>query len=69
MLNNDHPNKLYTVGDTVTFRYNNSLKKGVIFIVDKNGTFELPGITSYDIMVESENTLYKHITCDFIVSE
>ena len=44
--------------------WNDTLKEGVVFIVDAHGTFGRPGIPSYDIMVDSENMLYKHVTCD-----
>lgn len=64
-----YSNALCKVGDEVTFCIDGALKKGVVLVVDKNGTFERPGISSYDIDVESENTLYKHIPCDFIVSK
>ena len=64
-----YSNALCKVGDEVTFCIDGALKKGVVFVVDKNGTFERPGISSYDIDVESENTLYKHIPCDFVISE
>lgn len=64
-----YSNALCKVGDEVTFCIDGALKKGVVLVVDKNGTFECPGISSYDIDVESENTLYKHIPCDFIVSK
>lgn len=52
---------LYKVGDEVVFTLNEIQKEGVVFIVDANGTFERPVITSYDILVENENMLYKHV--------
>ena len=52
---------LYKVGDEVVFTLNEIQKEGVVFIFDANGTFERPKIPSYDIWVESENMLYKHV--------
>ena len=50
-----------TKGDKVTFRCGGETKKGVVCIVDAHGTFEQPGIPSYDILVKEENMLYKHV--------
>ena len=57
---------LYKVGDEVVFTLNEIQKEGVVFIVDANGTFERPVITSYDILVENENMLYKHVPNDMV---
>ena len=57
---------LYKVGDEVVFTLNEIQKEGVVFIVDANGTFERPVITSYDILVENENMLYKHVPYDMV---
>ena len=46
-----------------------TLKEGVVLIVDAHGTFESPNAPSYDIMVEKENMLYKHVKCDLIKSK
>ena len=46
-----------------------TLKEGVVLIVDAHGTFESPNIPSYDIMVENENMLYKHVKCDLVKSK
>lgn len=59
--------KLYSIGDEVSSRCGDSIKKGIIFIVDANGTFEQPNIPSYDIMVDDEDTLYKHVTLDLVM--
>lgn len=32
-------------------------------------TFESPNIPSYDIIVENENMLYKHVKCDLVKSK
>ena len=57
---------LYKVGDEVVFTLNEIQKEGVVFIVDANGTFERPVITSYDILVENENMLYKNVPYDMV---
>lgn len=56
----------WKVGDEVTFLCGNARKKGMIVIVDAHGTFENPNIPSYDIYVEEENMLYKHVKNDVI---
>ncbi|MBE6326473.1 MAG: ABC transporter [Bacteroidales bacterium] len=58
--------KLHSIGEEVSFRCGNSIKKGIIFIVDANGTFEQPNIPSYDIMVDNEDTLYKHVSWNLV---
>lgn len=50
----------FEVGDAVRFGFEGYEKVGVIYIVDKYGTFEDPTDVSYDILVETENILYKH---------
>lgn len=50
----------------VQFNFNNAVKEGYIYIIDKYGTFEDNSDVSYDIMVESENCLYKHINERFV---
>ena len=57
---------LYKVGDEVVFTLNEIQKEGVVFIFDANGTFERPRIPSYDILVENENMLYKHVPYDMV---
>ena len=52
----------YQKGDVVKFLARNDVEKtGVIRIIDAFGTFEQDEEPSYDIMVEEENCLYKHI--------
>lgn len=53
-----HPK--YKVGDNVSFTINNEIRNGFIFIVDKYGAFGFDDV-SYDIFVESEECLYKHV--------
>ena len=53
-----HPK--YKVGDNVSFTINNGIRHGFIYIVDKYGAFGYDDVT-YDIIVESEDCLYKHV--------
>lgn len=57
----------YKEETTVKFIVCDELKTGVIWVVDKFGTFEDPSDVSYDILVESENILYKHIPEKYVV--
>lgn len=57
----------FKIGDVVSFICGEEYKKGTIWIVDAYGTFSDPTDVSYDIMVESENMLYKHINEKYIV--
>ena len=66
---NKLPHELFKVGDWVTFQCGDTLKEGVVLIVDAHGTFESPNTRSYDIMVENENMLYKHVKCDLVKSK
>ena len=59
---------IYKEGQIVKFKINNIIKEGIIYIVDKYGTFEQNNEPSYDIMVTEENTLYKHIIQSMIVN-
>lgn len=47
--------------DMVVFKFRDDEKCGMIQIVDAYGTFEQDDEPSYDICVEEENCLYKHI--------
>lgn len=51
-------------GQVVKFEAEGSIKEGLIYIVDKYGTFEDSSDVSYDILVSDENCLYKHIRED-----
>ena len=53
-----HPK--YEVGDNVSFTINNETRNGFIYIVDTYGAFGLDDV-SYDILVETEDCLYKHV--------
>lgn len=57
----------YKEGTTVKFIVCGKSKTGVIWIVDKYGTWNYTEDVSYDIMVESENCLYKHIPEKYVV--
>ena len=54
-----HPK--YKRDDVVSFKFKDEVKTGTVYIVDSYGTFEQNEEPSYDILVESENTLYKHV--------
>lgn len=48
---------------TISDQDGNSIEKiGTIEIIDRYGTFFDTSDVSYDILVEDENCLYKHIT-------
>lgn len=48
---------------TISDQEGNALEKiGTIEIIDRYGTFFDTSDVSYDILVEDENCLYKHIT-------
>lgn len=51
----------YKLDDLVSFEFDGEKKIGQVFVVDKFGTFDYTEDVSYDIMVEIENMLYKHI--------
>ena len=57
----------YKVGNAVKFIFGNELKTGIVFVVDKYGTFDNSTDVSYDILVEDENMLYKHIQEKYVV--
>lgn len=63
----------YKVGDLVRFKYTvdhvESEKCGSIYIVDKYGVIEDGSDVSYDVMIEEENCLYKHINEKFIIGK
>ena len=51
----------YDYGDKVSFVSNGREIEGVVYIIDAYGNFSNDKDVSYDILVEDENTLYKHI--------
>lgn len=51
----------YSRDEVVTFELNGETKIGTIAIIDAYGTIEQNAEVSYDIFVENENCLYKHI--------
>ena len=52
----------FSVYDLVRFKLADDIEReGFIYVVDAHGTFEQNEDVSYDIMVKSENCLYKHI--------
>lgn len=56
----------YNYGDIVRFKNNGEIKFGKIEIIDSNGTYFQKEEPSYDIMVNDEQCLYKHIRESFI---
>lgn len=58
-----HPK--YKVGDKVSFCINDITRKGVVFIVDAYGAIDTNDV-SYDILVEKENCLYKHVEEQYV---
>ena len=56
----------YNLGDIVKFKIQNEIKEGKIYIIDKYGTFDDNSDVSYDVLVENENCLYKHILEKYI---
>ena len=61
----------YDYGDIVKFKYFDNEKEihktGVVYIIDRFGTFFNDSDVSYDIMVKEDNCLYKHITESFVL--
>lgn len=59
-----HPK--YQYGNLVKFELDGEIKEGIVYIIDKYGTFEDDSDVSYDILVGNENCLYKHINEKYI---
>lgn len=59
----------YRYGDMVLFCGSDAEKVGKISIIDAYGTFEQREEPSYDIFVEEDNCLYKHISESEIVGK
>lgn len=51
----------YKYGDLVRFQYGEDILTGIVHIIDAYGTIEQHDEPSYDIYIEANNTLYKHI--------
>ena len=56
----------FKYNDDVKFIFNSETKYGKIYIIDKYGTFEDDSDVSYDIFVEQNNCLYKHINEKYV---
>lgn len=57
----------YKENDKVEFTVDEKdTRVGVIYVVDKYGTFFDKSDVSYDIYVEEENTLYKHFNEKYV---
>lgn len=57
----------YKVNETVRFTINEVERTGVVFIVDAYGAFECNDV-SYDILVDQENCLYKHVEEKYVTT-
>lgn len=60
-----HPK--YKRNDVVSFKFRDEIKTGTVYIVDSWGTFEQNEEPSYDILVEENNTLYKHVRESLVI--
>lgn len=57
----------YKENNKVEFAFNGEeLHEGVVYVVDKYGTYFDKSDVSYDIFVEEENMLYKHINEKYV---
>ena len=56
----------FKLGDKVKFTLEDKEHYGFIYIVDKYGVFEDNTEVHYDVMVEEENCLYKHLREDIV---
>ena len=56
----------YNYKDTVKFEIDGKTKQGQVYIIDKYETFFDSSDVCYDIFVESENMLYKHVNERFV---
>lgn len=62
-----HPK--YSYRDIVTFKINKEIKEGIVFIIDKFGTFMDDSDVFYDLYVKSDKALYKHIKENGIIEK
>ena len=57
----------YKIGDALCFSLpDGKIVEGTVVVVDRFGTFEDSSDVSYDVWVESENMLYKHVLEQYI---
>lgn len=54
-------NPKFKKNDNVSFEFDGVIKQGYVYIVDAYGTFFQADEPSYNVMVENEKYLYKHI--------
>ena len=59
----------YERDDKVCFELDGTVKQGYVYIVDAYGAFFQADEPSYDIMVEEEKCLYKHIPESHVKAE
>lgn len=65
-------NPKYNVGDVVHFSVQminqpKTIKSGVVFVVDAYGVWEDSSDVHYDILVDEEDMIYKHVKEDLIL--
>ena len=60
----------FNYNDEVKFNLDGEIKKGIVYVIDKYGTFEDDSDVSYDVLVANENErcLYKHINEKFLIT-
>lgn len=59
-MNGKFPPMKYSLGEEVQFKVNTFILSGVIYVADFGGAIGQP-YHSYDVFVEEENCLYKHV--------
>ena len=45
---NTFPHELFKIGELVTFQWDDTLKDGIVLVVDAYGTFESPNILRFN---------------------
>ena len=57
-------NPKFKYEEKVKFKFNDEIKEGTIYIIDKYGTWDDPSDVSYDIIstYNGKECLFKHIT-------
>ena len=59
----------YKVGDIVKFELGKGVKEGIVFVVDRYGTFEYTEDVSYDFINKDENIVYKHFPEKYVIEK
>lgn len=58
----------YDYDDVVKFKIDDQTFEGVVYIIDRYGTFEQNEEPSYDVYNKSQNILYKHVRESWIIN-